>query len=154
MWCIVCGAYAETRAKGLTAVCHGEFTGVWKGGGRLAQLKSLKAGLHPKTRQKLPPAIPECEWGRIGHQGPNLQTPPSVPVEPVTVGVGSGGPCVGDTHTSFTAALLGRVLAKKRRVSQGDGKTVVAKHRRVTAKSTPLVVGGQDVAREGLLAPR
>ena len=133
---------------------HREFTGVWKGGGRLAQLKSLKAGLHPKTKQKLPPAIPEREWGRIRHQGPNLQTPPSVPVEPVTVGVGSGGPCVGDTHTSFTAAMLDRIRAKKRRASQGDGETVVAKHRRVTGKSTPLVVGGRDVAREGLLAPR
>ena len=77
-----------------------------------------------------------------------------MPVEPVTVGVGSGGPCVGDTHTSFTAAMLDRIRAKKRRASQGDGETVVAKHRRVTGKSTPLVVGGRDVAREGLLAPR
>ncbi len=62
IWCSVCGCYAEHKARGLTTFCEGKFEGIWKGGGRVAQLKSLKANLHPKTRVPIPPAVSESQW--------------------------------------------------------------------------------------------
>ena len=62
VWCVICGSYGEHKARGLTAVCEGKFDGTWKGGGRVQQLKLLKANLHPKTREPLPPAVTEAQW--------------------------------------------------------------------------------------------
>ena len=62
IWCSVCGSYAEHRARGLEDVCDGKDEGVWKGGGRVAQLKALLANKHPKDRTPLPPAVIESQW--------------------------------------------------------------------------------------------
>ena len=62
IWCSVCGCYGEHKARGLTAICEGKFEGIWKGGGRVAQLRSLKANSHPRTGKLIPPAVPESQW--------------------------------------------------------------------------------------------
>ncbi len=61
VWCLRCGAYAKHVARGLMRPCQGRPpAGV--GGGRGHQLRSLLAGKHPVTRERLPPPIPETEW--------------------------------------------------------------------------------------------
>ena len=62
VWCAVCGVYGEHKARGLTQYCQGKFEGLWKGGGRVGQLKALKSCKHPKTGKRLPRAVTENEW--------------------------------------------------------------------------------------------
>ena len=62
IWCSVCGCYGEHKARGLTTFCQGKFEGIWKGGGRVQQLKKLKSNVHPKTGLPLPRALTEREW--------------------------------------------------------------------------------------------
>ena len=62
VWCAICGAYGEHKARGLTQFCQGKFEGLWKGGGRVGQLKRLKSCRHPKTGEPLPRALTEREW--------------------------------------------------------------------------------------------
>ena len=57
IWCRVCGAYAEKHAIALQKPCVGPPIRR-KGGGHRAQLKALRAGYHPVTREGLPP--PQC----------------------------------------------------------------------------------------------
>jgi hypothetical protein len=65
-WCIRCGSYAESAAKGLTKRCRGRFNGV---GGLVGQLKALMAGRHPATGATLPPPILEAKWSGHGSTG-------------------------------------------------------------------------------------
>ena len=55
-WCGTCGAWAETRARRLTAACLGP-PSLSTGGGRRAQLNKLRAGLHPVSLCRLPEAL-------------------------------------------------------------------------------------------------
>ena len=57
-WCRICGCYADAMARGLAASCKGKPL-TTNSGGRPAQLRWLRAGLHPLTRERLPPAIDE-----------------------------------------------------------------------------------------------
>ena len=58
LWCRVCGCYADEMARGLATACKGK-PPTSNSGGRLAQLKLLRAGRHPRTHAPLPPAIDE-----------------------------------------------------------------------------------------------
>ena len=58
VWCRVCGCYADALARGLATACRGKPDGN-NTGGRVAQLKLLRAGRHPLTRELLPQAIDE-----------------------------------------------------------------------------------------------
>ena len=55
-WCSRCGAYAESKARALTAKCNGPPTKQPKGGGRWGQLQKLLKGKHPKTGMLMEPA--------------------------------------------------------------------------------------------------
>ena len=56
-WCLRCGAYASLRGAGLAAPCTGPAPRS-AAGGRAQQLRFLKRGLHPKTRQRMAPSMP------------------------------------------------------------------------------------------------
>ena len=58
VWCRTCGCYADALARGLATACRGKPDGN-NSGGRVAQLKLLRAGRHPLTREMLPQAIDE-----------------------------------------------------------------------------------------------
>ncbi len=63
VWCSTCGAYAESRARGLAAVCAGPPP--TSGSGRTTALNRLRQGKHPKTGAALRgPAVPEDERQR------------------------------------------------------------------------------------------
>ena len=58
VWCRACGCYADAMARGLATACRGKPDGS-NSGGRFAQLKLLRAGRHPLTKELLPQAIDE-----------------------------------------------------------------------------------------------
>ena len=58
VWCRTCGCYADAMARGLATACRGKPDGS-NSGGRVAQLKLLRAGRHPLTKERLPQAIDE-----------------------------------------------------------------------------------------------
>jgi hypothetical protein len=58
VWCRTCGCYADAMARGLATACRGKPDGS-NSGGRVAQLKLLRAGRHPLTKELLPQAIDE-----------------------------------------------------------------------------------------------
>ena len=58
VWCRTCGCYADAMARGLATACRGKPDGS-NTGGRFAQLKLLRAGHHPLTKELLPQAIDE-----------------------------------------------------------------------------------------------
>ena len=58
VWCRTCGCYADSMARGLATACKGK-PGGSNSGGRVAQLKLLRAGRHPVTKELLPQAIDE-----------------------------------------------------------------------------------------------
>ena len=136
VWCSVCGCYGEHKARGLTEICDGKFEGIWKGGGRVAQLKSLKANVHPRTGKPIPPAVPESQWltGVRTAVVPSsaCQVLQSVPV----------------TLCRASAAILDRLRLKRRAgqeaadAQKGPCRQPSPKRRRITGKSTPLIVGG------------
>ena len=89
-WCIVCGAFADTAPKLLTLSCRGKHEGKWTAGGMLGQLKSLKAGRHPKTNQPIPRPITLKQWELRQHSPPPdlpprpRPSPSPLPISPTT----------------------------------------------------------------------
>ena len=65
VWCRTCGCYADAMARGLATACRGKPDGS-NSGGRVAQLKLLRAGRHPLTKELLPQAVDE-EGGCMVH---------------------------------------------------------------------------------------
>ena len=61
IWCLKCGCYGDTRARGLTDACRGKPRDA-SGGGRAGQLSYLLAGKKPKTRTALPASVDENGW--------------------------------------------------------------------------------------------
>ena len=63
-WCDRCGAYAETRGRGMARPCRGPVAGGNRVGRPLkdvqARLRALRAGRHPTTGVELSPVIPVC----------------------------------------------------------------------------------------------
>ena len=63
-WCDRCGAYAETRGRGMARPCRGPVAGGNRVGRPLkdvqARLRALRAGRHPTTGVELTPVIPVC----------------------------------------------------------------------------------------------
>ena len=57
MWCIRCGSYASSVAKGLSKPCLGKFEGRRVRGGLLGQLKVLQSGRHPVTLEPIPQPV-------------------------------------------------------------------------------------------------
>ena len=58
VWCLICGCYGQMRGRNLALPCRGSPTD-YSGGGVAAQLRSLKAGKHPKSGDDLPPSVDE-----------------------------------------------------------------------------------------------
>ena len=58
VWCRSCGCFADAMARGLAGPCRGK-PGSANSGGRFAQLRRLRSGRHPVSRELLPPAIDE-----------------------------------------------------------------------------------------------
>ena len=142
IWCSVCGCYGEHKARGLTKVCQGKFEGNWKGGGRVGQLKKLKANLHPKTGLPLPRALTEREWQDGKRTSIITASAMGVP------SVHERGDPVRLCRTS--AAILAR-LQLKRLMSQEVAVVEVALKRpciRIRLKSTSEVVEAAIDERE------
>ena len=63
LWCIKCGAYATTVARGLTRMCPGRWQGD-RENPRRQQLASLRRNVHPYEKRPLPSPILECDLFR------------------------------------------------------------------------------------------
>ena len=143
MWCSTCGCYGEHKARGLTTFCEGKFEGIWKGGGRVGQLKKLKANLHPKTGLPLPRALTEREW--LDGKRTSI----------ITTATGGGEPSVHERLDPVrlcrtSAAILAR-LQLKRLMSQEAAIVEVACKRpriRIRLKSSSEVVEAAINERE------
>jgi hypothetical protein len=151
IWCSVCGSYGEHRARGLEGVCDGKDEGVWKGGGRVAQLKALLANTHPKDRTPLPPAVTESQW--LAGERPVLVK--------AMVGQQSSAPVIRLCPVS--SCILARIRAAKRQADRetasdeevgidgGSGSSSsISKRRRITGKTMPATPGGTIVIRPSL----
>ena len=57
IWCSRCGVYADKKSKGLSNTCNGKPPRQRHRGGMEGQLRKLRNGEHPKTRELLPPAV-------------------------------------------------------------------------------------------------
>ena len=69
LWCLTCGAFADTKAVQLSGICNGAPT-VWKQGrygGMWGQKLKLLKGIHPRHGTGLPPPI--FEDGTCVHTG-------------------------------------------------------------------------------------
>ena len=126
IWCMVCGAYAEKHAIALQKPCVGPPVRRKRGGHR-AQLKALRAGLHPVTREGLPP--PQC----IGCNSVEVTALiAAYRASPVGVAVAATQPL-----NQRMQALLERV-----RKREADVEIVVRRvRRRIVGKTTP---GGES----------
>ena len=117
VWCIRCGSYAESAAKGLAKWCRGRLQGDGGKGGLAGQLKSLMAGRHPVTQAALPPPIPESKWNGHGPAGAlraiSRQRQAMCEVDS-SISWGSGSSAfVGVRGSDRFAALRDRVRAKE-----------------------------------------
>ena len=70
LWCNACGAYTESRGRGLARSCPGP-PAPRLYGGRAQQLRRLRDNRHPKTDAAIPQAVPETRWAAA----PELQPP-------------------------------------------------------------------------------
>lgn len=60
IWCTTCGAYADTKAVGLSKPCKGPpIRAALSYGGAWGQLRKLHRGVHPRTGCTMPPTIDE-----------------------------------------------------------------------------------------------
>ena len=130
IWCSICGCYGEHKARGLTTFCEGKFEGIWKGGGRVGQLKKLKANLHPKTGLPLPRALSEREW--VDGKRTSI----------ITASAGGGERSVHEQVQPVrlcqaSAAILDRLRAKRQVSQEVAGVPVAVKRRRIWFKSSP-----------------
>ena len=57
-WCAKCGAFGERAPKLLAKPCRGRQAGQLKRSALRAQLRDLRAGIHPETRRPLPLPVP------------------------------------------------------------------------------------------------
>ena len=75
LWCLTCGAFADTKAVGLAGVCLGAPTVLKQGhrGGRWGQKQKLMKCIHPRFGTSLPPPI--FEDGTCVHSGCYLELP-------------------------------------------------------------------------------
>ena len=143
IWCSVCGCYGEHKARGLTTFCQGKFEGIWKGGGRVQQLKKLKSNVHPKTGLPLPRALTEREW--LDGKRTSI----------ITTATGGGEPSVHERLDPVrlcrtSAAILAR-LQLKRLMSQEVAIVEVACKRpriRIRLKSSLEVVEAAIIERD------
>ena len=137
IWCSVCGCYGEHKARGLTTLCQGKFEGIWKGGGRVQQLKKLKSNVHPKTGLPLPRALTEREW--LDGKRTSI----------ITTATGGGEPSVHErldpVRLCRTSANILDRLRIKRRTGQEVEAAPTAMRRRITGKSTPTTSSGTEV---------
>jgi hypothetical protein len=112
VWCMRCGSYATSVAKGLAKPCAGRYQGRWGSGGLAGQLKVLLSGRHPKTLDAIPPPLPESRSDGTGWGGWTS----SGRVAPLCGSEGlqtsEEGKHPEPTRTRF-AALLERVRAKE-----------------------------------------
>ena len=105
LWCRVCGCYADAMARGLATACKGK-PPTANSGGRLAQLKLLRAGRHPLTRERLPPAIDELGQCLLYDRG--------VAIEDDLLVARRSGRRVGLVESATTGPQVGRAAEDKR----------------------------------------
>ena len=107
LWCRVCGCYADAMARGLATACKGK-PPTANSGGRLAQLKLLRAGRHPLTRERLPPAIDELGQCLLYDRG--------VAIEDNLLVARRSGRRVGLVESATTGPQVGRAAEDKRQL--------------------------------------
>jgi hypothetical protein len=148
IWCIRCGSYAESAAKGLAKRCRGKFQGNGVNGGVVGQLKALIAGRRPVTGAQMPPPIPEARWcGNASSSCADLRVS-CTPGPLVSVG---GGAVQGNSR--FTA-LRERIRAKEgaARALEPRGDVVEASTMHQSGQLERRRITGKRKARTDILS--
>jgi hypothetical protein len=156
LWCLTCGAFADTKAVGLTAECKGAPSVHAQGhyGGMWGQKQKLLKNLHPRLGTSLP--YPIFEDGTFVHstgQYPNLPANRAAPASRqdqaplldhvVDTGKQGGTHAPGKFARQKAQERLERVRAKERRaVLQCEGRRF-----RLTGKQSVKAQGNTDTGR-------
>ena len=156
LWCLTCGAFADTKAVGLTAECKGAPSVHAQGhyGGMWGQKQKLLKNIHPRLGTSLP--YPIFEDGTFVHstgQYPNLPANRAAPASRqdqaplldhvVDTGKRGGTHAPGKSARQKAQERLERVRAKERRaVLQCEGRRF-----RLTGKQSVKAQGNTDTGR-------
>ena len=138
LWCSICGAFAEgCGTMALARPCTGkrvkgdrQSRGQGGRNGLLQQLRNLRAGRHPKTRQLLPPPI---------SIDPDMDTPPALLDDYQSQRGRTYALATESSLSPVMLAMLHRV--RKRAADEAESRVV---KRRISCKTTPGTVGSSN----------